>query len=244
MEKSLVQIVQSSNLEPQESKSIIDKFQEYDSIAKEWETKARMIVVSNEEQITEMKMAGEARKKFSKMRIDVEKTRKELKEQSLRKGQAIDAIAKYLTSLIEPIEKYLKEQEDFVEIKQKREAEIKRLEEEKRLEDERLAKLEADRIEQERVRKENEQLRKEAIEKEKALEEERAKAREAQLKAESNARIEKEKIEAEARKQKEEADRLIQAEKAEKEKALELLNSLVKCPHCGKDFNLPKAPLS
>jgi len=50
------------------------------------------------------------------MRIEIEKTRKALKEQSLRKGQAIDSIAKYLTSLVSPIEEYLKQQEDFAEI--------------------------------------------------------------------------------------------------------------------------------
>lgn len=251
METGLVQIVKNSNLGPQESQSILDKFQEYDSVAKEWETKARMIVVSNENQITEMKMASEARKKFSKMRTDVEKTRKELKEQSLRKGQAIDAIAKYLTALIKPIEDYLVEQEDFVEIKRKKEAEIARLVEEKRLEDERLAKLEADRIEQERIRLENEQLKKEAIEKEKALEKERMEAKKKQLEIEEKARkqleieqerarVAKAKADLEAKKQRDEADRLLTLEKEEKRKALKLLEDLIRCPHCGKEFSLKK----
>ena len=50
-------------------------------------------------------MAREGRLFLAQKRIDVEKARKALKEQSLRKGQAIDAIAKFLTSLIEPTEK-------------------------------------------------------------------------------------------------------------------------------------------
>ena len=56
-----------------------------------------------------MAMAKTARKKFSDLRIELEKTRKSMKEQSLIKGQAIDSIAKYLKSSIEPIEQYLKE---------------------------------------------------------------------------------------------------------------------------------------
>lgn len=54
------------------------------------------------------------------MRIEIEKTRKSLKEQSLRKGQAIDAIARFLTSLISPIEDHLRLQEDFLKIQEEK----------------------------------------------------------------------------------------------------------------------------
>jgi len=48
-------------------------------------------------------------------RVAIEKTRKEAKEESLRYGQKVDAEAKRLTSLIEPIELHLTNQEELVE---------------------------------------------------------------------------------------------------------------------------------
>jgi len=234
----LVKIVETSGLEVVEQKSIVEKFGDYESVAREWEEKAHRIVVTSGSQITEMAMAREARKKFSQLRIDVERTRKSMKEQSLRKGQAIDAIAKFLVSLILPIEEYLKEQEDFVQIQASKEAEIARIEAERKLEEERLAKEEADRKEQERVRLENEQLKKEAEKREKVLVEERAKALKEREKSEKLARLEKEKadrvlfeqkakadvereaIETKFRKERDEADRLVRLEKEKADKIL------------------------
>lgn len=137
----LKNLILTSQLEEGEQKNLLDKFGSFESVASEWEEKAKAIVVTREDQITEMKMAGEARKKFKQMRLDIEKARKAMKEQSLRKGQAIDAIAKYLQSLIVPIEEHLKNQEDFLKIqaeKKRRELEEKaRIEEEKRQEEQR-----------------------------------------------------------------------------------------------------------
>lgn len=111
---NLTTLVQQSGLEESESSLLVTNFSSFEDVAKEWEVKAKTIVVTSRDQTTEMEMAKSARKKFSQMRIDVEKARKALKEQALRKGQAIDAIAKYLQSLIAPIETYLKEQEEFI----------------------------------------------------------------------------------------------------------------------------------
>lgn len=171
----LTKIIDSSLLDITESKSILEKFGHYESIAKEWEEKAKSIVVTREDQLTEMAMAKEARKKFSQLRIDIEKARKEMKEQSLRKGQAIDSVAKFLKGLVEPIEKYLLEQEDFIKIKeQKRLAEQKKEEEEKQ-EQERLERERLEKQEQERVRLENqklkEELQKKQIEQDKMIKE-------------------------------------------------------------------------
>jgi hypothetical protein len=199
---NLTVIVKNSSLDEQESKSILERFGDYEELAREWEIKAKQIVVSKSSDTIEMAMAKEARKKFSDLRRDVEKSRKAMKEQSLRKVQAIDAIARYLTSLITPIENYLKSQEDFVQIQVEKEAEKLRLEAEAKAEADRLAKEEADRKEQERIRKENEQLKKEAEEKQKAMEAERKKMEEERIKA--NKKLEEERIE---------KDRLIQLEK-------------------------------
>lgn len=188
----LTKIVQTSGLEKIESQTIIEKFGNYEDIAKEWDAKAKMIVVTDKKQTTEMAMAREARKKFSQLRIDVEKARKEMKEQSLRKGQAIDAVARYLVSLIAPIEQHLKEQEDFTKILEAKQLEESRIEAEKKAEAERIAQEEAERKEQERIRKENERLKVEAEAREKAMQVEREKAEAQRLELEEKARKEAE----------------------------------------------------
>ena len=85
-----------------------------------------------------------------------------------------------------------------------------RIEAEKQAEKERLAKIEADRIEQERIRKENEQLKKEA----------EARERQAKIEADKRAKEEKIRLEKEAKAEKE-RQRLaeIEADKIAKEKA-------------------------
>lgn len=174
-DQSLAKIVNDSNLEVVESKNILEKFGDYELIAKEWENKARLIVVTDFSQKTEMEMAKTARKKFSEMRIEIEKTRKQLKEQSLRKGQAIDAIAKFLTSLISPIEEHLRLQEDFIKIKEEKELAEQKKKVEEQLEKERIEKEKKDAEEKERVRLENEILKIKIAEQEKKLLEEKTK---------------------------------------------------------------------
>jgi hypothetical protein len=53
-------------------------------------------------------------------RIAVEKTRKDLKADALEYGRKVDAEAKRITALLEPIESYLQEQEDIVKKEQER----------------------------------------------------------------------------------------------------------------------------
>lgn len=112
-------------------------------------------------------MAREARKKFSNMRIDLEKARKAIGEPAFRKYKAVNAVANYLLSLIKPIEDHLKEQEDFIKNDDARIEAEKKLEAERQAERDRIAKEEAERKEQERIRKENERLQREAEAREK-----------------------------------------------------------------------------
>jgi hypothetical protein len=167
--QSLTQIITESNLEVVESKNIIEKFGDYELVAKEWEIKAKAIIVTDASQKTEMEMAKTARKKFSEMRIEIEKTRKSLKEQSLRKGQAIDAIAKFLTSLISPIEDHLRLQEDFLKIQEEKKLTEEKKKIEEQLEKERIEKEKKEAEEKERVRLENEILKSKIAEQEKTL---------------------------------------------------------------------------
>jgi len=212
------------------------------------------LVVTSPTQVAEMKMAREGRLFLKEKRISIEKARKELKEQSLREGQTIDAIAKILKNLIEPIESHLETQEKFIEI---REAAMKAERKEKRVsillgleydfqyldilnmpdetfetlvltienerdakkaaeakaELERLAAIEAEKVEREKYRIENERLQSEAKERERLAQIEREK-----MQAEAEAqRI---KAEAELLAQRIEAERIAKIE-AEKQSAIQ-----------------------
>lgn len=224
MENKLVTIVQESGLEKSKADFLLKNFQNYFEIAAEWEKKAMVIKVTDKNQIAEMKMAREGRLFLKEKRLAIEKARKELKEQSLREGRAIDGIANVLKALIVPIEEYLLNQEKFVEIQ----AELKRQaieeEERKKLEEARLKKEEEERKEQERIRKENDKLKKEAEIKEakqkkidEAKEKEIAKAKKIAEKAEAK-RLQAEK-ELAKKKRKEEAEKKAKAEAEAKAKS-------------------------
>lgn len=208
-ENPLQVIVRESGLEIAKAQFVLEKFQSYFEIAAEWEQKAKSIVVTNESQTAEMQMARVGRLFLRDKRIDVEKARKKLKEQALREGKAIDGIANVLKALIVPTEKYLEQQEKFVEIRQAKINEEKRKAFEQKMEEERIAKEKAEAEERERIRVENEQLKKEAI------------AREAKAKAEREEQTRKlAEQKAKAKAEREEQNRILvaQQEQAEAEK--------------------------
>jgi len=194
-------LVKESGLETTKAQFILDNFEGYFKIASEWEKKARTIVITDKDQKAEMKMAREGRLFLREKRIAIEKARKELKDQSLREGKAIDGIANVLKALIVPIEEYLDDQEKFVE---RKEAEAKRIKDEddaRTLQAIREKEEQAEQAERERINKENIALRKEVEEKELAMQKEREESawKQAELQAE---------LQAQAQKEKDEKDRL------------------------------------
>lgn len=257
-ENKLELLVRDSGLVPAKAQFILERFQDYFKIAAEWEVKARAVVVRDEHDRTSMDMARVGRLFLREKRVAIEKARKELKEQALREGKAIDGIANVLKALIEPIEEYLDQQEHFIEIKAAAEAEAKRIEDERRMEEERIAKEKAITEENERIRVENERLRKEAAEKEAALKAERERNEQARKAAEEKARREQEAKERElaaakaeaaakqkaledkARKEREKAEAEKKAAeekvKAEKRRLEIVLASQIECPYCRKKF--------
>jgi DNA repair exonuclease SbcCD ATPase subunit len=249
LENKLEVIVRESGLESTKAQFILMQFQDYFAIAAAWEIKAKGIVVTDDSQKAEMQMARAGRLFLKEKRVAIEKSRKELKEQALREGKAIDGIANVLKALIVPIEEYLDQQEHFVELREAA-AEKKRQEEEAaRIEAERLAKEEADRLEQERIRAENERLRAEAAERERVLAEERAKVQKAEddrRAAEAEALLRERKLaedaaKADAEKQRAEAEvvrlRAAEAERLQKQST----QRQVTCPKCGHEFPIPEA---
>lgn len=91
--------------------------------------KARTIVVTDVEDKKGMKLAGDTRKAIKAIRVAGEKKRKELKEDALRTGQAIDAIFRPFDLALTTHEEYLAQQENFAE----------------RIEAERMARVKAER---------------------------------------------------------------------------------------------------
>jgi hypothetical protein len=89
-------------------------FEEAGAILSDYKT----IKVTEEDQFDLMAEARSKRLALKNIRVEVEKKRKELKEDSLRTGKAIDSVAKFVKEIIEPAEEYLEEQEKFTEIRQ------------------------------------------------------------------------------------------------------------------------------
>jgi hypothetical protein len=104
-----------TGLEPDAATTLRGAFESMFDQADKWAAQARLIQVTSVEQKREMKLARESRLALREIRCNAESTRKRLKEDSLRRGKAIDGIANVLKALIEPIEEHLQEQETFAE---------------------------------------------------------------------------------------------------------------------------------
>ena len=267
MENQLSVIVKESGLEKTKAQVLLDNFSTYFQIASEWEKKAKTIVVSDASQEADMKMARVGRLFLREKRIAIEKTRKQLKEQSLRESKSIDGISNILKALIVPIEEYLEKQEKYVEIKAAEEAKRKQIEAEEKAEQERIAKEKAEEAERKRIREENIRLQKEAEERERKMAAERAKAERERKAQEEKARKEREAAEQAIREEQERRERELAAEraKAEKERAeaeekqyaieekarkereeaeaekAAYEASMIECPFCHRSFNLGQA---
>lgn len=187
---------------------------------------AKSIVIKDVTETGLMTQARKLRLEIKDIRIDVEKKRKELKEESLRKGKAIDGIANVIKYLIVPIEEHLQKQEDFVkeiekakveELKEKRYQELKQFElEEIDIEcydlgsmDEKLYKMTYDMLKNNYEHKKQQELEFEK----RRIEEEKKETEARERIAVENVKLKKE---AEAR----EKEIQLEREKAEKEKAV------------------------
>lgn len=104
---------------------ILRAFEAFFTKAKEEEEIANTIIVQDEDDFQTINAAKGKYNQVRGLRLEVDKVRKALKEDSLREGQTIDAIARVIKNLILPIEEHLKKQKDFVKIrKAEREREL------------------------------------------------------------------------------------------------------------------------
>ena len=232
MENQLAIMIKEAGLEPTKARYIKERFDDYFDLADEWTIKARAIKVTSADQTGDMAMAREGRLFLMRKRTAIEEARKELKEQCLREGKAIDGIANVLKALIVPIEEHLDKQEHFVELLAEQKREAIRLEVEKRIEEERIAKEKADAEALAKAQIENEKLKAEAEIREKkmvlerkkqeaVLAKERADAEKKRAIAEFELKKEREKVAAKALKEKKEKEKLEAELKAQEEEAME-----------------------
>lgn len=112
-EDRLALAITSAALEPDSAASLRRDFESMFSQFEEWEAKAKLIKVTSSSQKREMKLAKDSRLALRDIRVAADKTRKRLKEDSLRRGKAIDGIYNVLEAAIKPIETYLEVQENF-----------------------------------------------------------------------------------------------------------------------------------
>ena len=237
MENQIVKIMEETGLEPTKAEIVVQKFSGFFQEARVWEKKAKEIVVNDETDKGLMDRAREARLELKKIRVNAENTRKELKEQSLREGKAIDGIANIIKAIIVPIEEHLEKQEKFAEYKEAERKETIRIEREEMLrpfvEDvsffnlkemseagfNQLLQSSKSAMEAQKEAEKKAEADRVAKEKEEAEERERIRKENEKLKKEAEARekeLEKERAKAEVARTKLEAQRKKEAEAREK----------------------------
>lgn len=200
------------DLEPTKGQFFIEKFSDHVKMAAEWAKKAKNIIVTDENQSVLMSQARIARLFLRDKRLEIENTRKILKADALKEGQAIDKISNFLKDLITPTELHLERQEKFVEFREKAEKERIQIEVEKKFAADQLAKEQQEADRRVALEAENERLREAAkvkeeiaekfrIEQEAILQEERNKTlrieRELQIRKQEELKKEADKIRAE-----------------------------------------------
>ena len=105
----------AESLPPSLLANIEEGFRDSFAQAEKWRLQALAIKVTSPDQKAEMKLARTIRLELKDIRVNAEKKRKALKEDSLRLGKAIDGVNNLLLAAIEPLERHLEEQEKFAE---------------------------------------------------------------------------------------------------------------------------------
>lgn len=102
-------------LEPATAGALQRNFMPFFEKAEYWKRRAEMVKVDSADQVNEMRIAREMRLAIRQVRLDADKLRKRLKEDGLRYGKAVQGVYNVVEFLLEPTEKYLHEQETFIE---------------------------------------------------------------------------------------------------------------------------------
>lgn len=126
-------ILTEQNVGQENAKKLIEAFGAPFEEAGEILSTYKELEVTSHKQVTKMQEARDKRLALKKIRTGVENRRKELKEDALKAGRAIDAVARYVKDTIQPAEEYLQLQEDFAKIEAEKAAAQKKAERIERL---------------------------------------------------------------------------------------------------------------
>ena len=117
-DNQLQTILKEQDLDGNHAQALLDAFgapfEDAGKILADYQT----IKVTDESDTKSMKEAREKRLALKKTRSFVENKRKELKQNIIKEGRAIDAVATFVKEVIQPAEEYLQLQEDFAKIKE------------------------------------------------------------------------------------------------------------------------------
>ena len=113
VDSKLETAIRQANLEPASAEGLLSTFRPLFAKANGICADAANLAVTDATQLTEMKRARELRLGLRAVRIEAEKTRKALKEDSLRRGKAIDGVYNVLEYAVAPVEAKLLEMEEF-----------------------------------------------------------------------------------------------------------------------------------
>lgn len=216
----LVQIIEGSQVEQKTQTTLMENFSPLFDEAVKWKEEAQSIIVTNLKQTDLMQRAREIRLNLRQIRVNADKTRKNLKEDALRYGKAVQGVYNVIEYLIKPLENHLEDQEKYgerliekqrEEVKAKRWAELEPLAEyipvsidlSDMTEDDYQKLLRGAQIQQKQREDAERQAEQERIEREKKEAEER-----------EAVRLENERL----KKEREEFEKAIEAERKEREK--------------------------
>lgn len=112
--------IKASDVETSTALQLQSSFDPLFRQAKEWAERAKEICVTDATQVSEMKKARELRLNLRSVRVEADKVRKRLKEDSLRYGKAVQGVYNVIEFLIVPIEEKLERDEKFAELAEKK----------------------------------------------------------------------------------------------------------------------------
>lgn len=116
MQNEIIEIVNENAIEDTKGKILMNKYNNLFEEAKKLSVEAKDILVKDESDTASMTNARQVRLKLKNIRVETEKVRKELKEDIVREGKAIDGISNIIKAIIVPAEDYLDKQENYIEI--------------------------------------------------------------------------------------------------------------------------------
>jgi len=112
----IAKVEQQAGLAEDSAIALRNEYMAYWNDITKWREQA--VTITDPENVAHQKLAGVVRRGLKAVRCDVERTRKALKDESLKRGKAIDGYANVLKFLCEPIENKLFEIEQYAERKE------------------------------------------------------------------------------------------------------------------------------